>query len=93
MSAAVPFQLPSNRQLAGWTAHAWAALTHACHYHPYELPPTAEELERWLDAVEAVITELTSGIDVGERAASALIRLRVVHPVARIGLRHSKETA
>jgi hypothetical protein len=65
MSAAVPFQLPSNRQLAGRTAHAWAALTHACHYHPYELPPTAEELERWLDAVEAVITELTSGIDVG----------------------------
>jgi hypothetical protein len=30
-------------------AHAWSALTHACHHHPYELAPTAEELEGWLD--------------------------------------------
>jgi hypothetical protein len=36
-------------------AHAWAALTNACHHHPYELPPTAEELDRWLDAVQAMI--------------------------------------
>ena len=36
-------------------AHAWAALTHACHHHPYELPPTAEELDGWLDAVQAMI--------------------------------------
>lgn len=36
-------------------AHAWAALTHACHHHPYELPPTVEELDRWLDAVQAMI--------------------------------------
>jgi hypothetical protein len=45
----------SDRGLAGRAAHAWGALTGACHHHPYELPPTAEELERWLDAVEAVI--------------------------------------
>jgi hypothetical protein len=45
----------ADRGLAGRAAHAWAALTRACHHHPYELPPTAEELERWLDAVEAVI--------------------------------------
>jgi hypothetical protein len=44
-----------DRRLAGRAAHAWAALTRACHHHPYELPPTADELERWLDAVEAVI--------------------------------------
>jgi hypothetical protein len=36
----------TDRELAG---------TRACHHHPYELPPTAEELARWLDAVEAVI--------------------------------------
>jgi hypothetical protein len=36
-------------------AHAWAALSHACHHHPYELSPTAEELERWMDTVEALI--------------------------------------
>jgi len=45
----------AERDLVGRAAHAWIALTHACHYHPYELPPTAEELDRWLDAVEAVI--------------------------------------
>jgi streptogramin lyase len=45
----------SDRRLAGRAAHAWVALTRACHQHPYELPPTADELERWLDAVEAVI--------------------------------------
>src|SRR6266540_1167206 len=45
----------TDRELAGRAAHAWVALTRACHHHPYELPPTAEELARWLDAVEAVI--------------------------------------
>jgi hypothetical protein len=50
----LPSYLP-DRQLAGRAAHAWAALTRACHHHPYELPPTAEELDGWLDTVEAVI--------------------------------------
>lgn len=50
----LPAFLP-DRRLAGRAAHAWAALTRACHHHPYELPPTAEELDGWLDAVEAVI--------------------------------------
>jgi hypothetical protein len=45
----------SDRELAGRAAHAWVALTFACHHHPYELPPTAEELDRWLDVVEAMI--------------------------------------
>lgn len=45
----------AERDLVGRAAHAWIALTHACHHHPYELPPTAEELDRWLDAVETVI--------------------------------------
>lgn len=33
----------------------WAALSEACHYHPYELAPTAPELERWLDEVEELV--------------------------------------
>jgi hypothetical protein len=45
----------ADHELAGRAAHAWSALTRACHHHPYELPPTAEELNRWFDAVEAVI--------------------------------------
>jgi hypothetical protein len=44
-----------DAEVAGPAAHAWVALTHACHHHPYELPPTAEELNRWLDAVQAII--------------------------------------
>jgi len=44
-----------DAELAGQVGHAWAALTYACHHQPYELSPTAEELERWLDAVEALI--------------------------------------
>jgi len=33
----------------------WAALSAACHYHPYELAPTSGELSHWLDEVDALI--------------------------------------
>jgi len=32
--------------------HAWGALSRACHHHPYELPPTAAELENWMRVVD-----------------------------------------
>jgi hypothetical protein len=53
----LPAYLP-DRQLAGKAAHAWAALTRACHHHPYELPPTAEELDRWLEVADAMTHQL-----------------------------------
>ena len=34
---------------------AWHGLSRACHHHVYELSPTATELERWLDAVDALL--------------------------------------
>ncbi|MGD0067613.1 MAG: hypothetical protein ABSB76_29785, partial [Streptosporangiaceae bacterium] len=37
---------------------AYAALSSACHYHPYELAPTAAELNGWIDDVEALVAEL-----------------------------------
>jgi hypothetical protein len=37
---------------------AWAALSRACHHHPYELAPTAPELAHWLDAVDGLIGRL-----------------------------------
>ena len=37
---------------------AYAALSSACHYHPYELAPTAAELTGWIDDVEALVAEL-----------------------------------
>jgi hypothetical protein len=33
---------------------AWAALSRACHHHPYELVPTASELGGWLDAADTL---------------------------------------
>ena len=47
-----------DRQLAGRAAHAWAALTHACHHHPYELAPTADEFDRWLEIVDRLARQL-----------------------------------
>jgi hypothetical protein len=42
------------------TAHeityVWAALSQACHYHPYELAPTATELSSWINAVDQLIS-------------------------------------
>lgn len=37
---------------------AYAALSSACHYHPYELAPTAAELTGWIADVEALVDEL-----------------------------------
>lgn len=37
-------------------AYLTAALSHACHYHPYELAPTAAELTGWLDQAAQTVT-------------------------------------
>jgi hypothetical protein len=37
-------------------AHVFAALSHACHYHPYELAPAAAELTGWLDQAAQIVT-------------------------------------
>jgi hypothetical protein len=53
--------LPSvigDTELAGQVSHGWGALTRACHQHPYELAPTAQELERWLDVTHEFLCEL-----------------------------------
>ena len=44
-----------DRDLAYLVDHAWSSLTHACHHHAYELPPTAAELGRWFETVEALV--------------------------------------
>jgi hypothetical protein len=35
--------------------HAWGALSRAAHFHPYELPPTREELAAWSEVVLEVV--------------------------------------
>ena len=42
--------------LAARVAHAWSALSNACHYHSYELAPTEGELVGWIEVVEEFAT-------------------------------------
>ena len=41
---------------AARASFVWSALSEACHYHPYELAPTAGELSHWIDEVEQIVT-------------------------------------
>lgn len=42
-------------QLAGEISYIWVALSEACHYHAYELAPTAVELADWIAAVDRLL--------------------------------------
>jgi hypothetical protein len=44
-----------DRRLALTVEQTWVALSGACHHHAYDLPPTADELTAWCDAVEAFL--------------------------------------
>jgi hypothetical protein len=46
-------------------AYLSAALSRACHYHPYELAPTAAELTGWLDETADLVALLRSRTDTG----------------------------
>jgi hypothetical protein len=41
--------------------HAWTALSRAAHFHPYELPPTREELVAWHEVVMQLIDATEAG--------------------------------
>jgi hypothetical protein len=41
---------------AAQVAFTWAVLSGACHYHPYELAPTAAELTGWIDDVDRILS-------------------------------------
>jgi hypothetical protein len=43
-------------------AYLSAALSRACHYHPYELAPTAAELTRWLTETAQLVTLIQARI-------------------------------
>jgi hypothetical protein len=60
MQPAVPYRLPGPRH-GQPRAYLFAALSHACHYHPYELAPTAAELTGWLDQAAQIVTKLRTG--------------------------------
>ena len=54
-----------DADLAASCRYAWHALSRACHHHPYELAPTATELERWINVVSSLTDRLA--LDKGER--------------------------
>jgi hypothetical protein len=43
---------------AGQAAYLLAALSRACHYHSYELTPTAAELTGWLDQAAQIVIQI-----------------------------------
>ncbi len=47
----LPTYLEQDAELAERVAWTWWAITRACHFHPYELAPTAGELDAWLMTV------------------------------------------
>jgi hypothetical protein len=53
-----------DAQTAHQVAYVWAALSASCHYHAYELAPTAPELTSWFEAVEQLLDDLSRVPDV-----------------------------
>jgi len=47
-----------DRGTASRVAYLLGALSQACHYHPYELAPTAAELVGWLDEIAQIVTQV-----------------------------------
>lgn len=50
----LPYLLDDDA-LARDLIQSWGALSHATHYHSYDLPPTAAELGRWLRPIERLL--------------------------------------
>jgi len=44
--------------LAARAGHAASALRRACHHHPYELAPTAGELQDWFSVVRELVRKV-----------------------------------
>jgi hypothetical protein len=57
--------LLGDGQLDARLEYLWWILTRACHHHPYELDPTAEEVGGWLDEVAVVVASLETLPDEG----------------------------
>jgi hypothetical protein len=63
-------------RLARDASYTWAALSSACHYHQYDLAPTAAELSRWIDSTAALLTVISdntpgSAIDTSTASSNA----------------------
>jgi hypothetical protein len=61
-----------DAELAARAGHAWSALSRACHHHPYELAPTAAELQGWFLVVGELIQRVGPSDEPGRPPASPL---------------------
>jgi hypothetical protein len=52
--------------LAWQAAVTWAALSQACHHHPYELAPVSSELAYWIDSAELLVERAAGMVSVGQ---------------------------
>ena len=50
-----------NEPVARRAHLAWTALSRAAHFHPYELPPTREELLAWHDTILQLLETTEAG--------------------------------
>jgi hypothetical protein len=66
--ACLPFYL--DARAAREAAYLWSALSDACHYHAYELAPTAGELTGWISAVTALTQSMREKALVPSAAAN-----------------------
>ena len=51
-------ELISHQDVAARARNTWGVLTRACHHHPYELSPTADELLVCFDDVAVLLEEI-----------------------------------
>jgi hypothetical protein len=61
-----------DHRLAHDVNYVWAALSSACHYHPYDLAPTAAELSRWIDSVATLLAAIGQTATHGTQPTSAV---------------------
>jgi hypothetical protein len=48
-----------NPDITSRVTELWQTLSWAAHHHPYELAPSAREIQGWLDEARLLIAELT----------------------------------
>lgn len=49
-----------DADVARQTRHVWAALSAACHHHPYEVGPSSHEVREWIHAAARLNLSRTS---------------------------------
>jgi hypothetical protein len=56
-----------DRPLAASAYATWCALSNACHAHPFDLAPTADELRGWGDVVARLLAATVAPVDRSDR--------------------------